>query len=312
MFKRIVVPLDGSRLAESALTVAADIARRARARVDLLLVHEPGPFAEYENRAGIAVTPSIEQRYLHGLVEGLGDLAASAGIFVETGQPVAKIGEHARRHGCDLIVMTTHGRTGFSRAWIGSVADGVVRESSVPVLLLRASEAGAPRPAMPFRRILVALDGSMLAEEILEPARSVAELGDAELILTQVAQQVPIVVPDAMVPYAMPIMQVDDEATDALRQGAARYLASVAAKLSSDSAGGTLPAGRVKWKVVIDPNPAKALTEMIGEVTADAIAMTTHGRGASRLFIGSIADKVLRATPVPLLLYRPKAHQPQR
>ena len=95
-----------------------------------------------------------------------------------------------RELGADLVVMTTHGRGGLRRAWLGSVTDQLIRSAEVPVLVVRPGEAGAARPVWEPGEILVALDGSPLAEAALEPAIEVARLWDAELSLVQVVRPI--------------------------------------------------------------------------------------------------------------------------
>jgi nucleotide-binding universal stress UspA family protein len=103
---------------------------------------------------------------------------------------------------------------------------------------------------------------------------------------------------DMVASYALPVPFVDEEATASQVKDAEKYVRDIAATLAPLS---------VDTRVVVNDHPAAAILALVGETKSDVVAMTTHGRGASRLLVGSVADKVLRATPKPLLLYRPLA-----
>jgi nucleotide-binding universal stress UspA family protein len=195
----------------------------------------------------------------------------------------------------DLIVMTTHGRGGLARLWLGSVADALVRASAVPVLLLRPGEQIA-RVAHPplFRQILIPLDGSALAEQILEPARDLGKLTQAQYTLLHVVE------PRVLVrwgPYTTPT-DLDFEGTQRRQADAQHYLERVARPLRA--------AGLPVHARVLMAEQATAILEEASWQEIDLIAIATHGRsGLARLLLGSVADKVLRRVAIPLLLYRP-------
>lgn len=200
--------------------------------------------------------------------------------------------------------MTTHGRTGLSRAWIGSTADRVLRHSSVPVLMLHPV-AGKTRAAAArhlFKRILVALDGSSFADEILSAASALCECGNGRLLLTQVVQPVPLIVPEAIAANGdsfagFPPMIVDTAATRQLAADVKAHLAATARTLQERHI-------ECEIHVPVAEHVARAILDTARATGADAIALTTRGRGASRLFMGSVADKVLRGGGLPTLLQR--------
>ena len=302
MFSRILVPLDQSALAEQATATAAAIARASKADIGLVLAHEMAPYdgvlaASWRD----AKTPE-ESRYVRTLTE---ELAKGANVavdgYVATGKPVDVICRRAREIDADLIVMTSHGRTGLSRMWLGSVADGVIREAPVPVLMLRPTdETHHPHADAPlFRRILVPLDGSTTSSAILAAAADMARAGGGTLMLARVITPIPSVAASlgrSMHPAAI----VDDDATEQAVDIARAELADVARSLERDGL-------RVETDVVIGERVAHELLEMAKAKSADLIAMTTNGRGASRLVVGSVADKILRASHLPLLLLHPQA-----
>jgi nucleotide-binding universal stress UspA family protein len=206
--------------------------------------------------------------------------------------------KEANRVGTDLIVMTTHGRGVFDRAWLGSVADAVVRQSSVPVLLLRASPHDALRGEEPFRHILLPLDGSTLAERMLKPAVRLARANSARLTLLEIVHPWVIAVrPMAHAPYAANLREVALEK----RSGEAEdYVSSLA--MSVDPQLKDVAAD----VVVAEGSDAAEIIKYAAAHAVDLIALATHGRsGLKRLVVGSVADKLIRGAGVPVLVLRP-------
>lgn len=145
MFKKILVPLDGSPLAELALPRAVELARETGATITLLQAVEAHSFPGVDaTRAEVEVVRKGEE-YLGGAAERLASQGVKADTSVWYGPPAFAITEAARFGKFDLIVMTTHGRSGLERLFLGSVAEAVLRGTPVPVLLVRASEAQAVR-----------------------------------------------------------------------------------------------------------------------------------------------------------------------
>ena len=278
----ILVPLDGSDLAEQALATAVTIARRRGLAVRLVHVHLPHA-ADPIHIEGLPVVDEHlhSQRNLHEqtYLERVRDRVASgvaASIAILHGHPAAALAQDARASGAHWIVMTTHGRGGLERAWLGSVADELVRVSPVPLLLVRPQVGAAP--ALP-RTILVPLDGSPLAEGILEHVLLLAR-GDSgcEIVLLEVAT---------------------DEEGGTGREEAERYLDGVARRLTAVGA-------RVRTRVEVADDAASAILESVRSQNADLVALATHGRsGLVRVALGSVADKVVRGATVPVLLFRP-------
>src|SRR5437762_2661301 len=188
MLKRIMVPLDGSRLAESALAVAARIAHASDGTIMLLqVIGTPATYTPYMYGSDMAQNPQLahdmidmQQENAETYLAEIARLHMLAGIQVETkiiaGSAGMSIVDTAKEEKVDLIVMSSHGETGFKRFVLGSVAQHVARHSPVPILVLRGDES-APLSASPDPKhsshaitALVALDGSELAEASLEPA----------------------------------------------------------------------------------------------------------------------------------------------
>jgi nucleotide-binding universal stress UspA family protein len=208
--------------------------------------------------------------------------------------PIAEtLQEQALGAGCNLIVMTTHGRGPGSRFWLGSVADQLVHRLPMPLLLIRTREEILPPPGEPqLRNVLVALDGTPMAEQILEPAGTLAKLMGASLTLLRV---VPSVVPHVVYTEAA----VGTTLADKLRAEAHVYLQRLAASLRDQGI------AVQKTRIIAHAHPATAILNEAASCEYDLLALETHGRhGLPRLFLGSVADKVVRGASVPILLHR--------
>lgn len=321
MFRRILVPLDGSERAERALPIAASLARASGGSIVLLRVI-PSPI-EFPYQATEAPTSTQEALDVNQAraANYFARITASemlAGIATTTevlrGIPVQLILSVARSQQIDIIIMCSHGYTGMSRRALGSVAEKVAFHAPTPVLVLRdgGSVLASPHPhVIPPLRALVALDGSARAEEAIEPTASfigaLASSTQGSLHLTQVVQSA----------NAKSDERDLDESTDSI-QKANRYLSSTADALQK---GHLVPAIAnlkltVSWSVTLDDDVASALIRVAehGEDTEgagvsagfDIIAMATHGFGsAERWTAGSITERVLKATKLPLLVVRP-------
>lgn len=162
MYTHILVPLDGSELAEQVLPHVTALALRFRARLTLLRATTAaqavgmqaalagalpggGPIADATPL--IAAEREAAATYLAAVAERLRERGLTVAVEQHDGAPAELILTRARARGADLIAMTTHGRGGLGRLLLGSVADAVVRHASVPVLLVRAQETAAPSPA---------------------------------------------------------------------------------------------------------------------------------------------------------------------
>jgi len=302
MFRQLLVPLDRSPLAEQAVGQAAAIARAAHSRLDLVLVHEPLPVAGFGDAPWNEDQWTGEAKYLERMAN---EVTSGATIPVShnvmRGGVVETICERALEVDADLIVMTSHARTGVSRAWLGSVADGVIRRSGAPVLLLRPVETKAARTAAHhlFKKILVPLDGSSIAADALASAGTLARCSGAKLVLLRIVKPVPMILIDPGLPLMFPPPVPDDVLTNRLVDDAKEQLADIAGR-TAETVGID-----VESHVVVESTVAHAIIAFAYAHEVDVIAMSTHGRGASRLLIGSVADKVLRGSGLPILLHRP-------
>lgn len=303
-FRSILVPLDGSRFAEQAVSLAARVAQRAGSKLRLILVHglPSAPIDPLAAKLFISIelaTRKSERAYLRGIQTRLRDGGTRLSSAVTlTGKPGPALAQYVREMGIDLVVMSTHGRGGIRRAWLGSVADYLIHTLEVPVLLVRPSE-GEPSPARPASsgQILVPLDGSPLAEEALAPAIALARAWDAELALLQVVRPV-LLSADPSLPLSLP-SAFDEDLTAMERTQAQDYLDDIVEELHGQGIRAT-GVSALGWYA------ADSILEAARPEQVAAIVIATHGRGGlSRLALGSVTDKVVRGADVPVLVYRP-------
>jgi nucleotide-binding universal stress UspA family protein len=301
-YRSILVPLDGSPLSEQALPLAVAITERARTKLRLVLVHQlpPVPLSPQGRQLYVSLDLAArksEKAYLKTFTDQLkkqSDVVITSTML--TGPVAGTLREYIQESGTDLVVMTSRGQGGLRRLWLGSVADALIRGSSVPVLLVRPQENPSPRPVLEnMRQILVPLDGSPLAEAILDPARELAALIGAELMLIEIIQPL---APPLEGPVAPPLT-FDEELTSLRRKEAADYL--------RDLAEGYREAGvSTGYSAILGRNVADTILELAESPTVGLIAIATHGRGGlKRLALGSVADKLVRTAPRPILVYRP-------
>lgn len=300
-YRTIMVPLDGSDFSRQAVPVAADLASRTGASVRLVCVHTglpPGPGGVVPDDLARAdeELAGEERAMLDAVAEELRSRGVEVEAALERGSVVRELTRVAEEE-ADLVVMATHGRGPLTRLWLGSTADGLVRRCTAPVLLVRPRGDGAEGEAgrTPLRHLLVPLDGSPVARHVLGAARALAEATGARLTLFRAVQ--PVMGP-GFAPPDFP-QGVDAAATGVLEDDVSERLERTARELREEGL-------EVAVEVTRSPDTARAILEAASELGADATAMATHGRGGvRRLLLGSVADKVLRASEHPVLLVRP-------
>jgi len=315
MLKHLVVPLDGSPFGEHALPLALTLARKAKATVHL--VHAVPPLATAVAETPFYVDATLENRlrehhlavhrtYLDQVatrVRGEGKVAAETHLL--DGEVAAAVGAYADKVEADLVVATTHGRGAFARFWLGSVTDELVRNAHEPLLLVHPADGPADfaRDA-PLRRVLVAMDGTTQAEQILTPAAKLAKVAGATLRLLRVVKPVyvasyPVLETAALTREVEGLMAEVQALQVKVEQDAKQYLEGKAEALRKDGL-------TVETRVDVAEVPASAILDEAKDV--DVVAMETHGRGGlTRFFLGSVTDKVLRACPAAVLVQHPAA-----
>ncbi len=282
MFRSLLVPLDGSTMAEQAVSPAAEIAGRLGASVTLAVVHPSGPLEEapFPGTGPDERLRAAESAYLEALrLRTLATFRIPAEVCVLGGDVVPSLLACAAERRSDLVVSTTHGRGLVGRLVQGDVALKLAHALTCPVLLLKPlSDPPAPVPPTGFHHILLPLDGSRLAETAIEPALA---LSAAEARLVTLVQ---VVVPASGRPLI-------DRRRDALR-----YLYAVADRLESLGV-------ETHCRVLTRVAPAPALLELAREAGADLIALTTRERSeGERMLLGSVADTLVHRGNLPVLV----------
>jgi nucleotide-binding universal stress UspA family protein len=292
MYTTILVPLDGSPVAERALLCAQTLAKASGAR--LLLVRaallEPSSDETALSRQARAMTEA--RNYLDQVVRRL-DLTIAIEIAVLYGEAAEAILTTIRARKVNLIVLSSHGHSGLGRWVIGTVTDRLLRRADIPVLVVPAT-FGTDWPDSRAFRVLVPLDGSALAEEALGPAVDLARALDAELLLLRVIDPVQAlsVGPSRYLSMALEPSNSLQETQHYLECAAARLRRGGVA-VSVHSAIGT---------------PGLIIASAAREQHAQLIAMTPHGAaGPSRLMLGRAATTILQHAGCPVLLVRPSA-----
>jgi nucleotide-binding universal stress UspA family protein len=294
MYQRILIPLDGSNIAERALPLAASLARQSGAKLILTRsVYLTGVTAETFNVAQHNALCKADA-YLKNIAAPLRAKGLSVDLAINYAEPAEGILSEIDVTDADLVIMTTHGWTGFRRLVFGSVAEAVLAHSPVPVMLVRAAPDAAPLTLdQPHPTLLVPLDGSTFAEEALPHAMALAQAVEGEIVLLHVYEP-PDIVPAHIYTKTDSIGQKltqGQEHVEAYMSGIAHHLREIGLAVRTKIDGGDV---------------IQAILEEGWNANASAVVMATHGRtGLGRALYGSVAQDVLRYGSLPVMLVRP-------
>lgn len=304
--KTLLVALDGSSHADASLPVAVGLARHLGATLHLVSVLEQdprryatggAPFADRQlEREHTADWRSAVERQLEDARARIAALPDAPAVHtrVVSGPVVATLLATAAECAADMLIVTTHGRGGLSRAWIGSVTDALVRTAALPVVAVRPPEDALPSPALSewrLQRVLVPLDGSPTSAQILPTIRPLLDQGTQTILMRAVTPLHPM-----LRAVATPAEYDRDLAEQ--RGLVTGYLREIEARLQQES----LAVSHCAYE---EFDPPRAICECAESLQVDLIAMETRARGPlQRALIGSVADKVLRSTNRPVLLHR--------
>jgi nucleotide-binding universal stress UspA family protein len=282
MYSKILVPLDGSKLAEQVLPYAQMLAGAFGAALTLLQVTDP------DARRPFTLSQSAGD-YLKYAAARLSPLPV--GVLEKIGKPAEVIVDLARADADGLIAMATHGVSGPRRWFLGSVASKVVQSAENPVLLIRATQAAPTSPA--FERVIVPLDGSGVAERALPHARMLAGKLNIELVLVR-TYSLP---PDIYLVADGVIDQGPATYRENLHDESEKYLDGKVAGLRADGCASVSAH-------VSEGDPASEIVDL-ASAPQSLIAMATHGRsGVGRWALGSVAERVVQHARAPVLLIR--------
>lgn len=273
MYFKILVPLDGSVLAERALPAARALAERSGADLELLTVVPEAA------RAGEGVSPEqiLAEPYLEAVAEEFGLVTRPIRRRVLQGDAPSVIVDFARREGFSLIAMATHGRTGFVRGLLGSVTDRVILSSPIPILVVNGGRTPATQIGVEIDNVIVPLDGSELAESAIEHGEALAKLHAADLSF----------------------LRVENTNSSVMERSLAlHYLEGITSTLETEGL-------EVKQHVPLG-DPGDSVIAAGTDLANALVVMTTRGAsGLKRKVRGSVADQVVRGTSVPTMVIPP-------
>ncbi len=275
-FNNVLVPLDGSNLAEASLTVARTMGTVFDSQITLMTVAADGVLdtrPEPVFSGGLGFKQDGEYKlYLEHIAANLNNSGVDVQTLVVDG-PVAEAIGHRVGTKQDLIIMSTNGRSGIKRLMMGSVASRVLQTSDTPILLLKPTDGWRSRGTS-FKQLLVALDGSTFSEKVLPYVKLIAQSFSSEVILLTV-----------------PV----GNASDAYQVQLGHYLQGVADELSAE--------GVRAQSLVTGQGPARTIVRVSKEKQIDLIMLAAQGRGSfDKFMLGSVADRVIQTMPCPLFL----------
>ena len=295
--RRLLVTTDFSGESKQALPWAVSLAQSYQAELDLLHVQEPPP--RWAGTESLLLLPP-EKSTRTQLESGLRNLAAAlipesitVTPLVRSGKPVAQILRAARDRQSDLLVLATHGYSGWKHALLGSVTERVVRQAPCPVLAVRTRRLRRGAPAEPdsaalLRRILVATDFSENSQTAFPLAWSLARQFDAQLTLISVVQRYPI---DALLGT-----EVTRNTAGILRTQAREELEELRNRLPAPNA---MP---IELEVAFG-HPAQEIARVAQDHASDLIVIATRGHtGLRHAYLGSVAERVVQHAPCPVLV----------
>ena len=308
MFKRLIVPLDGSKLAEIALPYAEEIARHLGSEVILVNVRtsmeklDKPEHREYLTKMAALTEQNIKKSADKPVGEKVKVTSAVIGEPSLLQHPAEHIVNYAAKENASLIIMATHGRTGISHWALGSTAEKVARIFKCPVMLIRAS--ARPVKSVHFENIMVPLDGSIEGEASLGYIENFASNLKTKIRVMNIVEM-----PYRFLAAPSPVgyysgeglirVPYTDEELKPIKEAADKYIRSVSEKLTAEKIANT-------FEVRIG-SPGDEIVEAEGESHPDLLVMSSHGQsGFGRFDFGSVAEKVLHKGTAPILMVRPK------
>jgi nucleotide-binding universal stress UspA family protein len=300
MLRTILVPLDGSELAEEALECATALSTPTAARLVLVRVEIAHSLADIPDVQARSAAVHRAEQYLAQVESRLAARGFTVGSEVRSaGRAADGTVEVAVAHAVDMIVMTSHVRTGPSHLLLGSVAEGIVAHSRVPVLVKRAGQIVHPDLLIEGTpRLLVPVDGTAHAEAALEVATALASDLNGELVLLEVEVRDDVQDAERDVQVYLDA-EVPDGGYDAYD-----YISRLQERLNTPTP--KLPI----FCEVRRGRPEDQIVKTATELDATLIVMATHGRtGVDRLIAGSVAGRVIEHADQPVVLIRPTLAQ---
>jgi nucleotide-binding universal stress UspA family protein len=276
--RHIAIPLDGSEFAEHSLPAAEALSETFNARLTLISV--------LADKGQIDTLGQEREYYLETVANKLREKGIAVKTALRSGSVTERLNDLTCEDGVDMVVMSSHGRSGFHRWLLGGVATGIMQTVNCPVMIIHPKE-GVEAPEVKFNKLLVTLDGSEYAERVLPYVKSSYRFNSVVLLLA---------VPE--VPEAEMYGGMVEEIRQLRRQAeeqALEYLNRVASELQEE--------GIETEVIVAGSRPAQTIISVAEGEDVDVVMMASHGRGGlDRLFVGSVADRVVHQTEIPIFL----------
>jgi nucleotide-binding universal stress UspA family protein len=291
-----LIPLDGTQLSESAFGLLPLVKEMGIDRIRLVSVWESS-WEESESGREQQELDEVTEKgraFLQSYLEKQAEVVKERGFEVETvvriGRPADEV--LASTDDVDMILIATHGRSGIARWWLGSVADQIIKESACPTLVI-GPNVDVDLDAYKLERILVPLDGSETAEQVLPLAAWIADHTGAELDVVRCMSLTSVAYDPGMGMYS-------GELVTAIEDSVKAYLQQVAEKLK----------GRAATTTMIMGGAGEMLLEHQKEKPSQLVVATTTGRtGVKRAVLGSVSNRLLHGL-APVLLFRPSDEEP--
>jgi nucleotide-binding universal stress UspA family protein len=293
MYSKVLIPLDGSRLAESVLPHVRVLVKALKLPIDLLYVNDPDQPP--------ACAPFMAGEYLKSIVETFGTTIVVRSV-VEAGNPAATIVDVAAAEPELLIAMATHGYSGPKRWLLGSVAEKVLRAAANHVLLVRPAN-GEPRAEAKLTTVLVPLDGSKLAEKVLPTISDLALRLNLQVVLVRVTRRIYSAPPEGFLPVFGANVPNLKKLWEEANAEANEYLMEKANQLRRQGLTQVTP---LVFESGVD-GAAAAIIDLVKKTPDNFVAMCTHGEsGIGNWLVGSVTERVVRHTTGPVLVIRPR------
>jgi nucleotide-binding universal stress UspA family protein len=287
MYDRVLVPLDGSELAEGALPYVEGIAGKLGSEAILVTACAQGDPLELPYKA-----------YLDSKATDLEASGIRTSSLCIEGDVAVAILDYAERMGISMIIISTHGRTGVSRWPLGSIASKVLQNSRIPVLLIRSMELERVAVEKELRRILVPLDGSKFAENIIPYVENLAGRAGSQVILLRVLE--PILLP----PITRYGVSAGDE--EEFEKDVAAKAEKMGRRYLDEKEGALRTSVAEVNSVLLQGKPAETILRYAQDNDVSLIALATHGfSGISKWAFGSVASKLIEGSTTPVLVVRP-------
>ena len=294
MFDHILVPLDGSALAECVLPHAVALARAFESRLTLLQVLEH-PSSSSQTRPVDAVDwhfgKAEARRYLDEITTRLRETGLRTENTLLEGQAAERIIEFARDQDANLIVLSSHGRSGLSGWNVSSVVQKIILRACIPIMIVRAYQPETRNlTGLRYRRLLVPLDCSQRAECVLPFAVTLARHSESQLLLTHLVCRPPMV---RRVPPVQEDVELVDQIVERNRLAAVKYIEELRSRLPLDT----------ETRLLVSDNVAGALHELVEQESVDLVVLSAHGySGGTKWPYGTVAISFISFGATPLLV----------